>query len=60
MVYSSQNLPGFWTQYSAQNSKKLENTTFRKLNVSPSSGEGMETPTVLGLLVRENLIQWIE
>jgi hypothetical protein len=36
----------------------LENTTFRKLDLFPSSGEGRETPTLLGPLERANLNQW--
>jgi hypothetical protein len=34
---------------------KLENTTFRKLDLFPSSGEGEKTPTLLGPLERANL-----
>jgi hypothetical protein len=33
--------PGFW---------KLENTTFRKLDLFPSSGEGRKLPTLLSPL----------
>jgi hypothetical protein len=33
----------------------LENTTFQKLDLFPSSGEGRETPTLLGPLERANL-----
>jgi hypothetical protein len=32
----------------------LENTTFRKLDLLPSSGEGRETPTLLGPAVEVN------
>jgi hypothetical protein len=32
---------------------------FRKLDLFPSSGEGWETPTLLGLLGRANLNHWI-
>jgi hypothetical protein len=32
-------LPGFWTLSIVRYSKKLENTTFRKLDLFPSSGE---------------------
>jgi hypothetical protein len=35
--------------------KKLENTTFRKAEQFPSSGEGGETPGLLGPLERGNL-----
>jgi hypothetical protein len=37
---------------------KLENTTFRKLDVFPSSGEGEKIPTQLGPLERANLNHW--
>jgi hypothetical protein len=36
----------------------LENTTFRKLDLFPSSGEGRETPAVLCPLERSNLNHW--
>jgi hypothetical protein len=36
----------------------LENTTFRKLDLFPSSGEGGKTPTVLGPIKRANLYLW--
>jgi hypothetical protein len=41
---------------------KLENTTFRKLDLFPSSGEGGagKTPTLLGPLERTNHIPVIE
>jgi hypothetical protein len=38
----------FWDLSIANNSKYLENTTFRKLDLSPSSVEGKETSTLLG------------
>jgi hypothetical protein len=41
-----------------QNSKQLENTTFRKLDLFPSSGDRKETPTLLGPLERANLNHW--
>jgi hypothetical protein len=37
----------------------LENTTFRKLDLVPSSGERRETPTLLVSLDRANLKHWI-
>jgi hypothetical protein len=37
--------------------QKLENTTFRKLYLLPSAGEG-KTPTPLGSLKRTNLGHW--
>jgi hypothetical protein len=42
---------GLWTSSIIQNSNQLEKTTFRKLDLFPSSGEGTETP-LLGLLER--------
>jgi hypothetical protein len=41
--------PVFW---------KLENTTFRKLDLFPSSGVGGKTPTQLGPLDRDSLNHW--
>jgi hypothetical protein len=38
--------------------KKVENTTFRKLGLYPTSGEGGETPTLSGHLKRANLNHW--
>jgi hypothetical protein len=35
-----------------------ENTTFRKLEPIPSSGEGMKAPTLLGPLERSKLNHW--
>jgi hypothetical protein len=35
-----------------------ENTTFRELDLLPFSGEGRETPTLLGRLERGNLNHW--
>jgi hypothetical protein len=46
---------GVWALPIVQNSKYLENTSFRKLDLCPSSGDGRETPTLLGLLERANL-----
>jgi hypothetical protein len=37
---------------------KLESITFRKLDLFPSSGEGVKTPTQLGRLERANLSHW--
>jgi hypothetical protein len=37
-----------------RNSNELENTTFRKLDLFPSSGEERETSTLLGPLERDN------
>jgi hypothetical protein len=50
-------LLGFWTSYTARNPK------YWKHNVSdtdllPSSGEGRETPTLLGPLERTNFKHW--
>jgi hypothetical protein len=38
--------------------KTQKNTTFRKLDLFPSSGEGWETPTLLGPLEIANLSHW--
>jgi hypothetical protein len=40
--------------------RTLENTTFRKLDVFPCSGEGWGEPTPLGPLERANLSHWNE
>jgi hypothetical protein len=48
-------LPGFWTLSIIQYSKKQKNTTFRKLDLFPSSGGGQETPTQLCPLERDSL-----
>jgi hypothetical protein len=38
---------------------KLENTTFRKLDLFPSSGEREKTPTRLGPLESANLLRFL-
>jgi hypothetical protein len=38
----------------------LEDTTFRKLDLFPSSGEGRETPTLLGPLERMSVLNVID
>jgi hypothetical protein len=38
----------------------LENTTFRKLDLFPSSGEGKGTPTLLSQYERSNLNHWTQ
>jgi hypothetical protein len=43
-------LLGSWTLFIVRNSKYLENTTSRKLDLFPSSGEGRETSDRLGPL----------
>jgi hypothetical protein len=48
----------FWTLPIARNSKYLENTTLWKLGLFLSSGEGKETPTLIGPLERANLNHW--
>jgi hypothetical protein len=45
-------LLGVWTLSIVWNFKDLENTKFCKLALFPSSGEGRETPTLLGPLER--------
>jgi hypothetical protein len=53
MMYNTQN---YWVFGLFLLSGILENTTFRKLDLFPSSGEGGEkTPTQLGPLERANL-----
>jgi hypothetical protein len=42
-----------WTSFTV-----LENWTFRKLDLFPSSGQGKKTPTLLGPLERPNLDHW--
>jgi hypothetical protein len=49
-------LLSFWTLSIVRYSKKLKNTTFRKLDLFPSPGQGGgETPSQLGPLERGNL-----
>jgi hypothetical protein len=43
-------LPSFWTLSIVQYSKKFKNTTFRKLDLFPSPGQGGKTPCQLGPL----------
>jgi hypothetical protein len=53
MVYNIQNR---WVYGPiVRSSKELENTTFRELDLFPSSGEGREAPVLLGPLERDNL-----
>jgi hypothetical protein len=54
MVYDTHNYWGFVLGQSSGILKTLENTTFRKPDLFPSSGEG-ETPIPLGPLERANL-----
>jgi hypothetical protein len=51
-------LLSFWTLSIVQYSKKLENTTFRKLDVSVLRSGGERTPCQLGPLERANLNHW--
>jgi hypothetical protein len=51
-------LLSFWTLSIVQYSKKLENTTFQKLDLFPSSGRVGRTPSQLGTLERANLNHW--
>jgi hypothetical protein len=44
-VSSPSELMGFWTVSIIWDSKKLETTTFRKLDLFPSSGKGGERDT---------------
>jgi hypothetical protein len=45
--------PPFWY------CNKLEETTFLKLDLFPSSGDWRDIPTLLGPLERANLNQWL-
>jgi hypothetical protein len=54
MVNNTQNYWLFWTLSIVRYSKNFENTTFRKADLFPSSGEG-ETPILLRNLERVNL-----
>jgi hypothetical protein len=67
MVYATRD---YWVFGLCPSSGILKNTTFRKLGLFPSSGEGLgdlerpnpnqwkETPTLLGPLERANPIHW--
>jgi hypothetical protein len=48
-----------WNLSIVRNSKELENNTFGKLELFLSTGEGKETPALLGLLERANLSHWV-
>jgi hypothetical protein len=51
-------LLGLGTPSIVRNSNKLENMTFRELDLFPSSYEEREAPTLLGPLERDNLNHW--
>jgi hypothetical protein len=55
MVHETQN---YWASGLCPSPGILYNITFRKLDLFPSSGEGRETPTLLGHLQRANLYHW--
>jgi hypothetical protein len=55
MVYNTE-LLGFWTLSIVRYSRKIGDTTFRKLDLFPSSGKGGKTPTQLSPLER---VQWL-
>jgi hypothetical protein len=57
MVYNTQNYWSFGLVHRPV-FQKLENTTFRKMDLFPSSDKRGETPTQLGLLQRANLNHW--
>jgi hypothetical protein len=58
MVYVERNSQNFSGLFPSSGIPK-KNTTFRKLDLFPSSGEGGEkTPTQLGPLERANLNHW--
>jgi hypothetical protein len=56
-------LLGFWTLsivwYSKKKKTTQKKTTFRKLDLFPSSGEEWETSTLFDPLERPNLSHWI-
>jgi hypothetical protein len=57
MVYNAQN---YWVFGLFPSSDILENSTFRKLDLFPSSGEGGgEDISSVGLLRKTNLNHWI-
>jgi hypothetical protein len=55
MMYNTQDYWVFGPWPSPGILKTQKNTLFWKLDMLPSSGEGWETPTLLGLLERANL-----
>jgi hypothetical protein len=55
MEYNTQNRWDYGLCPSSRKSEYLENTTFRKLDMLPFSGERRETPTLLVPLDRANL-----
>jgi hypothetical protein len=48
-------LLGLWIFSIVRNSKQLESTTFRKLNLCRPSNEGRETRILLGPVERANI-----
>jgi hypothetical protein len=58
MVYNTSELLDFWTSSIIRCSKKLEFTTFQKLDLFPSSDEGGDTYS-LDPLERANVSHWI-
>jgi hypothetical protein len=58
MVYNTQNYWVYGLCISPGILKKLEITTFRKLDLSPFSNEGRETSTMSGPLETANLNNW--
>jgi hypothetical protein len=53
-------VPNYWVFGHFPSSGILENTTFRKLDLFPSSDEGEKIPTQLGSLERANLNHWTD
>jgi hypothetical protein len=51
-IFQNQWISGLFTPAGVLKTTK---TTFRKLDLFPSSGERMEIPTLLGLLEKDNL-----
>jgi hypothetical protein len=58
MVYNTQDYWVFGLCPSSGILKTQKKATFWKFYMFPSSGEGWETPTLLGLLKRANLSHW--
>jgi hypothetical protein len=52
------NAQNYWIFLRFPPSGILENTTFQKLDLFPSSGKEGKTPTQLGTLERANLNHW--
>jgi hypothetical protein len=58
MVYNTRDYYDFGLCTSSGILKNTKNTTFPKLDLFPSLGEGEKTPTLLDPLERANLNHW--